>query len=418
MGWNITTTATLAVATVVACLASCTPRERVETKTFTGPTMGTRYHVTVPGVRDAAQERRARACIDGSLDEVNRRLSTYTQDSEVSRLNADASTAWIPVSTTLIAVIAAAQRVSAETNGAFDITIAPLVRLWGFGSGVSPRESATFEPPSMEFVHDAMAGVGYSWLEIRATPAPAVRKGKVPLELDVDGIAPGYAVDRISQCLARSGLADHLVELGGEVRAAGRRDDGRAWHVAIESPVSGAREVYTGVELSDLSVSTSGNYRDYRRLADGRVISHTIDPRTGEPVRHTLVSVTVVHARAVLADAYATALMVLGPEDGYAMAERLGLAALFLERIGQSSTLRERATPEFDQLRYPGRQASLSWRDGFADEAPAPTVHGAAAAAAARAAHGGGRRVLARHLGEDHRRRARASCRSRGECLR
>jgi thiamine biosynthesis lipoprotein len=109
------------------------------------------------------------------------------------------------------------------------------------------------------------------------------------------------------------------------------------------------------MQVSDLSVSTSGNYRDFRRLPNGRVISHTIDPRIGEPVRHTLASVTVAHPRAELADAYATALMVLGPDEGYAVAQRLGLPALFLERIGESRQFRERATPEFESLRSPAR---------------------------------------------------------------
>jgi thiamine biosynthesis lipoprotein len=336
-------------------MAACSPRERVETRTLEGPTMGTTYHVTVPGLRGAKDERRVQACVEGTLDEVQRRLSTYAPDSEISRLNRNPSTAWIPVSPMLLGVVAAAQRVSVETAGAFDITIAPLVRLWGFGSGVSAQASATFEPPSIEFVHDAKANVGYAWLELRTAADPAVRKGKVPLELDVDGIAPGYAVDEVSRCLAHAGFADHLVEIGGEVRASGERDDGRPWRIAIETPVAGERRAYAGLGLSDLSISTSGNYRDFRRMPDGRLISHTIDPRTGEPVRHGLASVTVVHPRAALADAYATALMVLGPDEGLAMAERLDLPAMFLERVGQSQALRERTTPAFEELRRPAQ---------------------------------------------------------------
>ncbi len=348
------------LATVAVCVVACTPGEHVATRTFSGPTMGTRYHVAVPGIRGERDAGRVQACIDATLADVDRRLSTYAEDSEVSRLNRNASADWIPVSRPLVAVLAAAQRVSAETRGAFDITVAPLVRLWGFGAGVSARQATTSEPPSPEFIHDAMANVGYSWLELRTGARPAVRKGKVPLELDLDGIAPGYAVDRLSQCLTRARFRDHLVEIGGEVRASGGREDGRPWRIAIETPLAGVRQAYTGVDLSDLAISTSGNYRDFRRLADGRVISHTIDPRTGEPVRHTLASVTVVHPRAILADAYATALMVLGPEDGYALAEALGLPAIFLERIGQSQALRERATPAFEDLRRSPRQASLA----------------------------------------------------------
>jgi thiamine biosynthesis lipoprotein len=288
------------------------------------------------------------------LAKVDRHLSTYSPSSEITALNQNVSNDWIPVSETLFAVIAAAHRVSVETGGAFDVTIAPLVRLWGFGpDGV--EDAAQDVPPSPEFIYDATATTGYTWLELRSMPERAVRKGRTPLELDVNAIAPGYAVDRISSCLARAGLSNHLVEIGGEVRAAGKRTDGQPWRVAIERPVAGAREAYVGVALSDRAISTSGGYRDFRRLPDGRTISHTIDPRSGEPVRHALASVSVVHARAELADAYATALMVLGVDEGYALAQRLGLPALFLERIGQSQEFRERATPEFESLRSPAR---------------------------------------------------------------
>jgi thiamine biosynthesis lipoprotein len=358
MRWNSSSAARILVAAGLVCLGACGPREQVETRRFEGPTMGTTYHVTVPGIRSEAEARRVQDCIDRTLEAVDRHLSSYAKDSELSVLNTDTSTDWIPVSTTLLAVIAAAQRVSAESGGAFDITVGSLVRLWGFGVGASEAESAV-EQPSREFIYDAMANVGYSWLEVRVEPEPAVRRGKVPLELDVDAIAPGYAVDRASSCLVHAGFANHLVEIGGEVRAAGRREDGQPWRVAIESPVMTPRQAYAGVELSDLAISTSGNYRDFRRLSDGRLVSHTIDPRTGEPVRHGLASVTVVHPRAVLADAYATALMVLGPEEGFALAEHLGLPALFLERIGQSQALRERETAAFTALRRPIRQASL-----------------------------------------------------------
>jgi thiamine biosynthesis lipoprotein len=403
-----------AVPLLGACERSAPPPPVRE---FTGPTMGTTYHVTVVGVRNESNlMRNAQGCIDRVLAGVDRHLSTYSPQSEISALNRNASPDWIAVSDTLFAVLAAAHRVSVETDGAFDVTVAPLVRLWGFGSG-GARSPVDSRPPSPEFVHDATAITGYTWLELRGTPARSVRRNRA-LELDVDGIAPGYAVDRISTCLRRAGLPDHLVEIGGEVRAAGERADGSPWRIAIERPLAGAREAYAGVELTDLAISTSGNYRDFRRLPDGRLVAHTIDPRLGEPVRHALASVSVVHPRAQLADAYATALMVLGPDEGYAVAQRLGLPALFLERIGESQQFRERATPEFERLRSPARQASLSSADGSADQASAPTFHGAAAVSAARAADGGGRRLLARHVGQDDGGRAGTSRGSRGEQFR
>jgi len=332
-------------------LVSCTPAP--DTLTLTGPTMGTTYHVTLPGARGDDDRRRAQRCIDDVLQSVNEHLSTYSDSSEISQFNRSNGTDWSVVSSALFAVIAAAQRVSVETDGAFDITVGPLLRLWGFGPQSALQPAREVAPPDPEFIHDAQASVGYRWLELRTEPDRAVRKLRAPLELDVNGIAPGYAVDRISGCLSRIGWPDHLVEIGGEVRAMGARKDGRAWQVAVEVPVAGERRAYAGLQLSNLAVSTSGSYRDQRRLTDGRVVSHTMDPRTGEPVTHGVVSVTVVHPRTMLADAYSTALLVLGPEEGYALAQAMDLPALFLERTDQPGQWGERATPAFERLRRP-----------------------------------------------------------------
>jgi thiamine biosynthesis lipoprotein len=339
-------TATLCM---VAALAGCS--RTPELRSFTGDTMGTTYHVTVARGGRQADVKAARACIDSVLAEVDRELSTYRGDSEITAFNRNASTDWIPISEPLYRVIETAARVSSESGGAFDVTVAPLVRLWGFGAGASNSD----ETPGPEFVHDAQASVGYRWLEIRHEPSTAARKERAPLELDVDGIAPGYAVDRISACLSSHRMGDHLVELGGEVRANGHRADGKSWQIAIEAPVTGVREAYAGLQLTNLAVSTSGSYRDARRLQDGRVVSHTIDPRTGEPVSHGLVSVTVVHPRTIDADAYATAIMVLGPVEGLALARRLKLPVLLLERMQTAGHWREATTPEFESLRRPAQ---------------------------------------------------------------
>jgi thiamine biosynthesis lipoprotein len=174
------------------------------------------------------------------------------------------------------------------------------------------------------------------------------------LQLDVNGIAPGYTVDLIAERFDALGVHDYLVELGGEVRAHGRSPAGRPWRVAVEVPLSGERKPYALVELEDLAISTSGDYREFREL-DGRRFSHTIDPRSGAPVKHGLASVSVVHRSAAFADAYSTALMVLGPEAGMALAGRLGLAALFIERNANGSGFTEQSTPAFDRLRRPLR---------------------------------------------------------------
>ena len=203
---------------LVACERAPEPEPM---RSFTGPTMGTTYHVTVAGLSpDDARARGVQHCVEAVLRNVDEHLSTYSATSEITALNRSASTDWMPVSEPLFAVLAAANRVSVETGGAFDVTVAPFVRLWGFGPG-GEKDAAPELPPSPEFIHDAAAITGYTWLELRASPDRAVRKNRTPLELDVNGIAPGYAVDRISGCLTRAQFPDHLVEIGGEVRAAG-----------------------------------------------------------------------------------------------------------------------------------------------------------------------------------------------------
>jgi thiamine biosynthesis lipoprotein len=195
--------------------------------------------------------------------------------------------------------------------------------------------------------------VGFAKLELVAD-SRSLRKTVPALQLDVNGIAPGYAVDLIVERFDALGLRDFLVEIGGEVRARGRNAQGRAWRVAVEAPLSGERRPYALVELDDLAISTSGDYRDFREF-DGVRVSHTIDPRTGAPVAHSLASVSVVHPSAAFADAYSTALMVLGPEAGMALAMRVGLAALFIERSADERGFSDRFTPEFDRLRRPLR---------------------------------------------------------------
>ena len=195
--------------------------------------------------------------------------------------------------------------------------------------------------------------MGFAKLELVAD-GRSLRKTVPAVQLDVNGIAPGYAVDLIAERFDALGVRDYLVELGGEVRARGHSARGRTWRVAVEAPLSGERKPYALVELDGLAISTSGDYRDFREL-NGRQFSHTIDPRTGAPVAHRLASVSVVHPSAALADAYSTALMVLGPEAGMALGLRLGLAALFIERTADGRGFSDRCTPVFDRLRRPLR---------------------------------------------------------------
>ena len=198
--------------------------------------------------------------------------------------------------------------------------------------------------------------VGFERIEIDPS-AGTLTKTLAGVTCDLSAIAKGYAVDRVAAALRELGHGDFLVEVGGEVRAQGRRPDGSFWRVAIETPDSNARSVFEVVSLHDLALATSGDYRNYYEV-DGRRISHTIDPRTGHPIEHALASVSVLHSDAVHADALATALDVLGPEAGYALAQREGLAAYFIVRR-EDGSFAPRATPAFERaLRVPESPSS------------------------------------------------------------
>jgi thiamine biosynthesis lipoprotein len=327
------------------CLGGCTPQPSSER--IVGETMGTTYDVTVTHSPDGIRRNDLESTIDAVLADVNRHLSTYDPNSEISRFNANPSTDWIPVSAVLLDAVMQSAHVSLATDGAFDITVGPIVKAWGFGSTVEHGADS----PDSKRIERLRAAAGHDKLEARIDP-PALRKIVSALQIDVDGIAPGIAVDRIADQFEALGVRDYLVELGGEVRARGLSPAGRRWRVAVEAPVAGERRPYALLELDGFAVSTSGDYRDFRETA-GRRVSHTIDPRTAAPVTHRLTSVTVVHTSTAMADAYSTALMVLGPDEGMDAARRLGLAALFIERPPGEAPFIESQTPGFATFRRP-----------------------------------------------------------------
>ncbi len=326
---------------VLAVVVWCLPGwAAAEPAVIEGATMGTTYAISLPRPNMAPPLIQRR--IDDLLEEINDRMSTYRLDSELSRLSANPSTGWIPVSADLHRVLATASRISDETAGAFDVTVGPLVNLWGFGPERTP---ATLPTPSA--LAQARARVGYRMIQLADNP-PRARKARADLYIDLSAIAEGYAVDRIAELLEATGHDAYLVEIGGEVRARGLNAKARHWRVGVAWPVPVTNAVERVLELGDSALATSGDYRQYREI-DGVRYSHEIDPATGEPVRHQLASVTVRHPSAMFADAYATGLMVLGPARGPAVAERLGLAALFLIREGEG--FKALATAAFPETR-------------------------------------------------------------------
>ena len=288
-----------------------------------GSTMGTVYTVKVTEPLTGLDKDDLKGNIDKILTSVNDRMSTYRQDSELSRLNSNSSMSWLDVSPEMVAVVTEAIYVSKLTQGAFDVTVGPLVNLWGFGPQRLPEKV-----PTDNAISEALAKTGYQHIKLRVTP-PAVKKELAALYIDLSGIAKGYAVDKIADYLESIGIANYLVEVGGELRGKGLNERGLPWIIAIEKPDIGDRAVQRLIHIKDKGLATSGDYRNYFER-DGQRFSHTINPESGRPITHKLASVTVISASAIRADAMATALMVLGPEQGFEFASRENLAAFFI----------------------------------------------------------------------------------------
>lgn len=302
-----------------------------------GRTMGTTWAVTVANPPRGFRAETLTQEIEAVLEAVNREMSTYDPGSEISRFNAaPGDGAWISVSPRFAETTARALAFSELSDGAFDPTVAPLVNLWGFGP-----EATAADLPSDAEIDSALAEIGYGAIQVRAPEQGAALAKTAPRRLDLSAIAKGAGVDAVADYLLSQGITNALVDIGGELRALGQKD-GQGWRIAIETPTKGERGVQSVIALSDRAIATSGDYRNYREI-DGVSYSHTIDPKTGRPVTHGLASVSVIDASCALADGWATTLLVLGPERGFALAEARGLAAVFIERDGLAFRVRETA---------------------------------------------------------------------------
>lgn len=293
----------------------------------TGQTMGTFYSVVVvehPGVPAPAD---LKALVEDALVPVNERLSNWSPTSEVSRFNAHQGTDPVPISRELREVMAVAGEVHARSSGQFDVTLAPLIELWGFGAqGPGPGQV-----PTHGQIQEALGAVGQErWLEL-SIDGSTLRKRRVDTTVYLAALAKGYGIDAVAEALRTAGWGDFMVEIGGDLYAAGTNGVGQAWRIGVERPDAVRRTVYQIVEASDLAMATSGDYRNYFE-DNGVRYSHIIDAQTGRPVTHRTASVTVLAATATRADAWATALLALGRERGLPVADRWGLAALFITR--------------------------------------------------------------------------------------
>jgi len=294
--------------------------------------MGTQYHIRIPLITNndlhyklsPQNLTQLHKDIDTLLESINQEMSTYIADSSLSRFNQAQTTDWFPISNELLHVIQNAQMISQASDGAFDITVMPLVNLWGFGT----TKVVSF--PSQQQVYQTRKKIGYQFLKIQQY-FPAIRKQRPNLTIDLSAIAKGYAVDALALLLNKRGFQHYLLEIGGEIRVSGKNKQNKAWRIAIEKPTQRNRSIQQGLILKNTAIATSGDYRNYYQK-QGKRYSHTINPKTGKPITHKLASVTVLHNSTMIADAQATAIMVLGEEKGKVYAQQQGLAVYMIIR--------------------------------------------------------------------------------------
>lgn len=311
---------------------------------FSGFTMGTTYHIRiVDTVLTDLQARRLHQDVDSLLLTINLSMSTYIDSSEISRFNQSTETIPQPVSKPLADVLKTSLEIGHSSGGALDITVLPLVNFYGFG-----HESGARHLPTEPELNTLKALVGLQHLVVTDT---TVQKKISPLKLDLGAVAKGYGVDAVGQFLTAVKIENFMVEIGGEVLARGVNSRGQSWKIGIDRPLfdqQPGRQLQHVVQLENMAIATSGDYRNYREM-DGKRISHTIDPRSGKPIEHHLAAVSIIAPMCMIADASATAVMVLGEDAGLKWIEsRPNIEGLIIVREADQ-TFREIQTSGFSQ---------------------------------------------------------------------
>ena len=315
-------------------LAGC--GEKIEE--FGGPTMGSHYSLKYLAGEGTPEPAALKAEVEDLLAEVDQQMSTWRADSDLSAFNRLPAGSCRAMPAPVLELVRFGERLSADSAGAFDLTLEPLLDLWGFGP-----QSRGERVPTAEEIAEVRQRIGHQHLRIDGEQLCK----DAAVQLDLNSIAAGHTVDRIAARLAELGVQSYLLDVTGELKAAGRKPDGSAWRVAIEAPRDDRQVAQKVLVLDGLGVSTSGDYRNYFER-DGKRYSHTLDPQTGAPISHRLAAVTVVDAQTLRADGLSTLLMVLGPERGYAFAEQAQVAAFFVTRTDQGFATH--ATPAFERL--------------------------------------------------------------------
>lgn len=335
-------------------LAACNGKE---VQSFGGPTMGSTYRVQYVAGDKTPKAERLQAGVEAILAEVDRTVSTYRNDSDVSRFNAAPAGACAQVPPSVLQLYGYARTLNRESGGAFDITLLPALSAWGFG----PRGRVDVHPGADRL--RALRGVvGMDHIRTEAAPGGEVLCKDSASAIEFNSVAAGYTVDRVTAYLKSQDVASYLIDVTGELRADGLKPDGTVWRIALEAPISNARVAERIVPLEGLAASTSGSYRNYYE-ENGVRYSHTLDPRTLSPVTHKLASVSVIAGTALEADGLSTLLMALGPERGYDFAVEHRLMALFVVKAdtavdeADKRAFSVRSSPEFEK-RFPALKGS------------------------------------------------------------
>jgi thiamine biosynthesis lipoprotein len=307
--------------TLAAIVSGCGQPEQQQ---IDGKTMGTYYSIKYVSSLPVSRTATIKSEIDMRLERINHQMSTYRSDSEIVLFNESRQiNRPIPVSPETVLVVNEAIRIAGLTEGGLDITAGPLVNLWGFG----PTQMAEIAPPSAQ---DIQLRLSWSGLDKLKVEPRALIKTIPQLTLDLSAIAKGYGVDVIADYLESIGIDNYLVDIGGEVRAKGKNQGGKIWRIAIEKPTSGLQQqVQRIIEVHNVSVATSGDYRNYFD-ANGTRYSHTIDPKTGYPIQNDIASITVIASSCMTADGLATGLGVLGADKAIDIADKLDLAVFIV----------------------------------------------------------------------------------------
>lgn len=312
------------------CDSATTPATPASTATvLDGKTMGTFWRVSVIGV-DEAKAQALRAKVQAQLDADDRLLSTWKNDSALMRFNHAADTRPWPVSEAMADIVTLSLRIGAKTHGAMDITVGPLVNLWGFGPDKQPVAT-----PDAQAIAAAKARTGLQHLQVINQSGRQFLQKDIPdLFVDLSTVGEGYAADHLARLMEQEGISRYLVSVGGALVSRGINGEGKPWRVAIQKPTDRENAVQAIVDINGHGISTSGSYRNYYEL-DGKRISHVIDPQTGQPITHKLVSVTVIAPTALEADGWDTGLMVLGPEKAQQVVREQGLAVYMIVKEGE-----------------------------------------------------------------------------------